>query len=128
MRPVTSLVHARTRVRPSYALMPLEGYPASRLPSWPDAQVRVLASPALGAKFVQLLIDLPMGKRGSFPAEAELETFFYVLSGSGQFADGAGNRMTISAGHFGLTPPDISATFTAGDALRLIVLRKRYEP
>ena len=47
MRPVQQLVHSRTRVCSKYALMPLEGFPFSRLPSWPDAQVRVLASPAL---------------------------------------------------------------------------------
>src|SRR6184192_3907691 len=97
MRPVQQLVHSRTRVGGRYALMPVEGYPASRLPSWPDAQVRVLALPALGAQFVQLLIDLPAGKRGAFPADAELETFFYLLSGSGQFTDGAGKRMAIGA-------------------------------
>src|SRR3954454_12605054 len=100
MRPVTSLVHARTRVRPSYALMPLEGFPFSRLPSWPDAQVRVLASPAIGAEFVQYLIDLPAGKRGSFPADDRIESFFYVLNGTGR----SGEQL-IRAGSFGLIPP-----------------------
>jgi (S)-ureidoglycine aminohydrolase len=127
MRSVNQLVHSRTRVGRRHALMPLEGYPASRLPTWPDAQVKVLASPALGAHFVQYLIDLPAGKRGSFAAEAGLETFFHVLSGSGQFQDGAGKKTAIVPGHFGLTPPDTSTTFIAGDTLRLLVLRKRYE-
>jgi (S)-ureidoglycine aminohydrolase len=127
MRSVNQLVQSRTRVGDRYALMPLEGYPASRLPTWPDAEVKVLASPALGAQFVQYLIDLPAGKRGSFAAEAGLETFFHVLSGSGQFQDGAGKKMAIAPGHFGLTPPDTSTTFIAEGALRLLVLRKRYE-
>src|SRR5258708_35538422 len=111
MRSVNQLVHSRTRVGGRYALMPLEGYPASRLPTWPDAQVKVLASPALGAQFVQYLIDLPAGKRGSFAAEAGLATFFHVISWSGQFQDGAGKKMGIAPGDFGLPPPDTSPPF-----------------
>src|SRR6476469_9410131 len=97
MRPVTSLVHARTRVRQRYALMPLEGYPFSRLPSWPDAQVRILASPAIGSAFVQYLVDLPAGKRGTFSADDRIESFFYVLKGTGRSGEQA-----IRAGSFGL--------------------------
>jgi glyoxylate utilization-related uncharacterized protein len=49
-------------VRPRSALLPLEGFPASRLPTWPDAVVKVLAAPALGAQFAQYLIELPAGR------------------------------------------------------------------
>jgi (S)-ureidoglycine aminohydrolase len=129
MRPINHLVHGRTRVRDRYALMPLEGFPFSRLPAWPDAQVRVLAAPALGAGFVQYLIDLPAGKRGSFPADSELETFFFVLSGTGSFSDGAGTKTSLAPGAFGLVPPGAAAHLSAGETpTSLIVLRKRYEP
>src|SRR4051812_43792321 len=128
MRPINQLVHSRARVRPRYALMPLEGFPVSRLPTWPDAQVKVLASPALGAQFVQYLIELPAGKRGTFAADAQVETFFFVLSGAGRFTDGAGVERPLKPGSFGLTPPQRATEITATDALKLIVLRKRYEP
>ncbi|MDB5295358.1 MAG: hypothetical protein JWO31_1341 [Phycisphaerales bacterium] len=138
MRPVASLVHSRTRVRPRYALLPLEGFPDSRLPTWPGARVRVLASPALGAGFVQYLIDLPAGGRGGFPADGRgdgrgTETFCYVLSGSGTLAGGSGDyggRHPLAAGAFALLPPgDAVAVSAAPDAgLSLLVLRKRYEP
>ncbi len=124
MRSVQQLVHSRTRVCPNYALMPLEGFPPSRLPSWPDAEVRVLASPALGAQFVQYLIDLPKGKSGKFAADSRLETFYFVVSGSGQTAKDS----TVSPGSFGLIPPGKSIEFLSADPLRLIVLRKRFEP
>src|SRR3954469_3591810 len=127
MRPVTSLVHARARVRPRYALMPLEGFPFSRLPTWPDAQLRVLASPALGAQFVQYLIDLPPGKRGSFPADSEIETFLYVLSGTGFFTDGGGSKLSLPPGQFALVPPGGAIHVSADAPLSLIVLRKHYE-
>lgn len=121
MRPHASLVHSRTRVTDRYALMPLEGFPYSRIPSWNDAQVRVLSSPPL-SKFAQYLIDLPAGKRGKFEGQDGIETFFYVLSGRGSIG-----QSEIRAGSFGLLPPGESAAFAADEALSLIVLQKRYQ-
>ena len=123
MRPLASLVHARTRVRPRYALMPLEGYPFSRLPTFPDAQVRVLASPALGAKFVQYRIDLPSQKKGHFSADKSIQTFYYVLSGTGFCGDA-----NLTPGSFGLLPPGHDAAFRSSDALSLLILRKTFVP
>lgn len=128
MRPINSLVHSRTRLTPRYALFPLEGYPPSRLPTWPTAQVRVLASPRIGAGFVQYLIDLPGGERGHFAADPEIETFFYVLTGKGTFIDRDGFEMPIEPGAFGLTPPGRPSRFEAAEATQLLILRKKYEP
>jgi (S)-ureidoglycine aminohydrolase len=123
MRPVDQLVHARTRVRPRYALMPLEGFPVSRLPTWPDAEVKVLASPALGAQFVQYMIDLPEGRAGDFgPGTGDIETFYYVLSGGGIV-----NEQAVHSGSFGLIPPRNALMVKASFAMRLIVVRKRCE-
>lgn len=124
MRPPNQLVHSRARVRQRYAMFPLEGYPTSRLPSWPDAEVRVLASPALGAQFVQFLIDLPAGKTGWVHADERAETFYYVLSGNGQLD----NDRNLRPGGFGLIPPHVEATVRAKEPMRLIALRKAYEP
>lgn len=128
MRPHTSLVHSRTRVAPRYALMPLEGFPVSRLPSWPGAEVRVLASPALGAGFVQYLIDLPATARGQFPADERIETFTYVLSGKGEHREGSRAKRPVGSGYFSLTPPRTANEFYATEPLRLLVLQKRYQP
>ena len=126
MRPVDQLVHSRTRVRQRYALLPLEGFPASRLPLWPAAEVRVLAAPALGARFVQYLIDQPAGRQGLFYPQERIETFYHVLSGSGKILDD-GRPRDISPGSFGLLTPKQVFHLEAGDAMRLIVLRKEYE-
>ncbi|MEM8782055.1 MAG: (S)-ureidoglycine aminohydrolase [Planctomycetota bacterium] len=128
MRPLTDLVHARTRVTPHYAVMPLEGFPPSRLPGWPDAEAYILASPALGAQFTQMLIDLPAGCRGDFPPDQQTETFHYVLSGEGEFLNGFGIERTLSPGSYGLTPPNRGVSITARQPMRLLILRKRYEP
>src|SRR3954464_1989545 len=123
MRRPDQLVHSRARARHRYALFPLEGYPTSRLPSWPDAEVRVLAAPALGGGFVQYLIDLPAGKHGEFAVNDRVETFYYVLSGSGAF----GSDRDFRAGSFALLPPGATASVRAQEAMRLIVLRKSFE-
>src|SRR3954471_11254516 len=120
MRAPDQLVHSRARVSQRYALFPLEGFPLSRLPSWPDAEVRVLAAPALGAGFVQYLIDLPAGKQGAFQGDDRLETFYYVLSGEGEMR-GAGN---VTEGSFGLIPPGQSLGVRATSSMRMTVLRK----
>lgn len=127
MRPVTQLVHGRTRVTPRWALMPLEGFPFSRLPTWPTAQVRVLASPRLGAEFVQYLIDLPAGSKGEFVADSAIETFFYVMSGTGSFSDGAKAKHGIREGSFGLTPTGHASQFVAESAMQLLMLKKTFE-
>ena len=49
MRSQNQLLGSRARVKPRYALLPLEGIPYSRLPEWPHSQARVLAGPALGS-------------------------------------------------------------------------------
>ena len=123
MRPPNQLVHSRARVAQRYALFPLEGFPLSRLPSWPDAEVRVLAAPVLGAKFVQYLIDLPVGKHGEFGSDGRIETFYYVLSGAGRIGDRA-----VKLGSFGLLSPHDSLSYSATENSRLIIFRKVYEP
>ena len=127
MRTPEQLVHTRTRVTQRYALMPLEGFPISRLPSCPEAEVRVLASPAIGAEFVQMLIDLPAGKSLPLNPQPEVENFYCVLSGHGRVRDG-GATHSIEPGSFGLVPPGADIQFTGGDSLRLLTLQKRHEP
>jgi (S)-ureidoglycine aminohydrolase len=128
MRPHNQLVHARTRVRPRFALMPLEGFPVSRFSTWPNAEVRVLASPALGARFVHAIIDLPKNTQGGMPATEGEERFYYVLDGSGEYRAEDGHRYHLSAGSFGLLPPGSPlALATNVDTLRVLLFRKRFQ-
>lgn len=128
MRSPHQLVHSRARVRQRYALFPLEGYPTSRLPSCDDAEVRVLASPALGASFVEYLIDLPAGKEAICFPDDRIETFCYVLSGSAKLVNVAGAGRDVRPGSFSLLAPTEELFIRAGPATRLLVLRKVFEP
>ena len=117
---------SRTRVKPRYALLPLEGIPFSRLPEWPRAQVRVLAGPALGAGFVECLVDLPAGESGRHAADGQVEFFFYVLSGSVTLA-ADGRDHALGEGGYALVPPTSDFRVTARTASQLLLLRKRYQ-
>ncbi len=126
MRSQDQLLSSRTRVKPRYALLPLEGIPFSRLPEWPRAQVRVLAGPALGAGFAEYLLDLPAGESGQHTADGQIEFFFYVLSGTMTLAVD-GHDHALREGGFALVPPKSDFRMTARSASSFLLLRKRYQ-
>jgi (S)-ureidoglycine aminohydrolase len=126
MRPTHQLVHSRARVGSRYALFPLEGYPTSRIPGWPDCEARVLASPALGAQFVECLFDVPSGK-GTRQIQAPEQVFGYVLSGALHVAV-AGAERDLPAGGYFFIPEREKWSLTARDNSKLLLLRKRFEP
>lgn len=126
MRTQNQLLTSRTRVKPRYALIPLEGIPNSRLPEWPGVNVRVLAAPQLGAKFVEYLIDLEAKQGGTHTADGRVEFFVYVLSGKVTLTiDKA--KHAISEGGFALIPPTSDFSAMASVKSSLLVLRKVYE-
>jgi (S)-ureidoglycine aminohydrolase len=130
MRRPDQLVHSRARVRPRYALLPLEGFPPSRLPSWPDAEVRVLAAPGLGANFVQYLVDVPKGGGAvpNFRGDPSIESFVFMLHGTAflQFEDDGGQD--LGPGGYAFVSPDADTfELSSQEGARLLVLQKRYE-
>jgi (S)-ureidoglycine aminohydrolase len=127
MRAMHELLHGRTRVRRRYALMPLDGFPPSRLPLWTSAEARILAAPALGAGFAQYKIDLQPGGGTQHRADNAVETFLYVLGGEVSLSVAQG-RWTMTDGSFALVPHASSYSLQATRASSLLVLRKRYEP
>jgi (S)-ureidoglycine aminohydrolase len=127
MRAQNQLLHSRARVRPRYALFPLEGYPPSRLPNWPGVEARVLASPALGAGFVELLLDVKQGQGGGAKADGRVETFYFVVSGRVDLTV-EGRAHPLAAGGYALVPPTADHAVRAAADSRLIALTKAYEP
>lgn len=127
MRAQNQLLHSRTRVKPRYALFPLEGLPFSRLPDWKNTDARILAAPVLGANFVEYLLDLKAGASASVTAGGTIETFFYLLSGGATLAID-GKTHELAAGGFALIPPTANYKISASLAGQMLMLRKRYEP
>ena len=113
----------RTIVRRNYALLAPDSHVPSVLPGWTDCTVCVLLSSALGARLVQVLIDLQKGGRGRVETDAE-EWLLYVVRGRGKL-----NKHALRAGSFAYAPPGSSLEFTsAAEATQLLIFRKNYEP
>ena len=125
MRPTHQLVHSRARVGSRYALFPLEGYPTSRIPGW-DCDARVLASPALGAQFVEYLFDIPAGK-GTGSGETFEQIFGYVQSGVVR-AVIDGEVGELGAGGYFYMPEGSEWSLAASEPAKLLLLRKKFEP
>jgi len=113
-------------VTPRYAVLPLEGIPFSRLPEWPQAQVRVLAGPALGAGFAEYMLELPVGGSGAHAADGRIEFFFYLLSGSLSVKI-AGHDYLLRKGGYAFASSKSSFLAEAKEPASLLLLRKRYE-
>ncbi|HEY5318096.1 MAG TPA: hypothetical protein VIJ20_08950, partial [Solirubrobacteraceae bacterium] len=74
-----------------YTLLTPENHYASRLPSFPGAQVYKLATPRLHpARFAQYLLDLP-DERLTAEVEAGYENFFFGLDGAVELRSAAGS-------------------------------------
>lgn len=127
MRELHQLLHTRTRLRRRYALFPLEGYPTSRIPTWKDAEIRILCAPAMGAQFTQYKINLKPGGGTKQAPDGRVETFAYVLKGSANFAVD-GRTTVVSDGAFMLVPHTSSFAIEATSDASLLLLRKAYEP
>jgi (S)-ureidoglycine aminohydrolase len=127
MRGQDQLLGSRARVTVRYAVLPREGIPFSRLPEWPQAQVRVLAGPALGASFAEYLLELEAGGSGAHPADGRIEFFFYVISGSLTLTLDE-REHSLGPGSYALVAPTSGFHASARQATSLLLLRKQYEP
>ena len=128
MRAPHQLVHSRARIRQRYALFPIEGFPTSRLPAWRGAEVRILASPAIGASFAQYLVDCQPGGGTTSKPDGRVETFVYLMDGHATFTTTANTAATLGPGGFALVPPHVGFDLSATTAAKVLVLRKAYEP
>jgi (S)-ureidoglycine aminohydrolase len=120
--------HNRTMVTPHYAVMPPEGILESRLPGFERSRIRFLTAPAMGAGFVQALLEVEDGGGTTVPWQDGLQQFLYVLEGRAIVTAGAGTRL-LEAGCYAYVPAGgaFALRAEAGPA-RAIWLRKPYQP
>jgi (S)-ureidoglycine aminohydrolase len=121
------LVHSRAVVKRNYAILPLAGVAVSALPEWTNTVARVLAAPAMGARFAEYLLELgPRGGSDQRLAET-VEAFFFVLEGEiGLTHDGRARN--LKSGGFAYLNPGTRFTVEARSAARLLWLKKVYQP
>ena len=126
--PLRGPVGSRAVVKRRYALLPPEGIPESLLPEWSATAARILAAPAMGARFAQYLLDLAQGGGTRQTLPGPIEAFFYVLEGRAALELG-GRTHDLEPGGFAYLRPGSSFALGAptGPA-RLLWLKKEYEP
>ena len=115
--------HSRDVVKERYALRAPVGFVPSRLPGWTDCVVVIHISPAMGAGFSQLQIELsPKGAgRGNTGVN---EWLVYMLDGECA-ANLGGAKRQLAAGAFAFIPPRTDFEFHAGGSpARLLIFEK----
>lgn len=117
----------RTVVKARYALLPPEGFVPGHLPGWKNVRAVVNISPALGARFVQLHVNL--GKDGVGEGNTGAHEFFiYVLDGGGSLLLDI-KRHRLEPGSYAFVPPGKDLQLKSnGIGLVVLVFQKIYEP
>ena len=117
----------RNVIKGLYAVLTPAGFVPSYLPGWEKAVCNVLISPAMGARFTQLLITLEhdgqcLGNTG------DNQYLIYVLEGNaGILLDERRHR--LEAGSYVYLPAGKDVQIkSAAAATRILLFQKRYEP
>jgi (S)-ureidoglycine aminohydrolase len=116
----------RNVVKDRYALLTPAGFVPSNLPGWEGAVCIVLISPAMGARFTQLLITLNKDGLGRGNTGAT-ELFVYVIEGNaGITVDEKKHRM--EPGSYAYIPPGKDVLFQSSTATsKLLIFQKHYQ-
>ncbi|MDL2273264.1 (S)-ureidoglycine aminohydrolase [Oscillospiraceae bacterium OttesenSCG-928-G22] len=114
----------------SYALLPPEGLVKNTVPGFENCDMSILASPKLGATFVDYIVTmLPGGKNeGGFGGDG-VETFVFVIDGDVAVTAGEDAR-TLTKGGYLYCPPDRQMTLKNlrdGES-ELFLYKRRYRP
>ena len=116
----------RNTVKERYALLTPAGLVPSQLPGWEKAVCHVLISPALGARFSQLLITLEREGQCSGNTGAN-QYFVYVLEGAASVLLEA-RKHRLEPGGYAYLPSGQDVQIASGAAgTRLLVLQKTYQ-
>jgi (S)-ureidoglycine aminohydrolase len=116
----------RTTLKGRYALLAPDSFVPSYLPGWKSASVVVNISPAMGARFTQLLITLDKDGTGEGNTGAN-QYFIYFVEGAGSILVGD-RRHRLDAGNYVYLPPGTDMQIkSSGVTTRLLVFQKRYE-
>ena len=117
----------RTTVKAQYAVLTPDSFVASQLPGWKNATCVVNTSPAVGARFTQLLVTLDSEGVGEGNTGVH-QYFLYAVDGAGSIVLNE-RRTRLEPGSHVYLPPDTDIQIkSGGPSLQLLVYQKQYEP
>ncbi len=116
----------RTVVKGRYALIAPDGFVPSHVPGWQHVRAVINISPALGARFVQLQVNL--GRVGVGEGNTGTHEFFiYVLEGGGSILVDQ-KRHRLEAGSYVFVPPGQDLQIKSnGIGLAILIFQKIHE-
>ena len=110
----------------AFALLTPENHYASRLPSFPGAQVFKLVTPRLiPARFGQYLLDLPAEETRA-DVGAGFENFFFGLEGTAELRS-EGLSFVVAPRAYAYLPASASFVVDCEAGARLLWIKRRYE-
>lgn len=128
------LLKTRAVIRPGeYAVIPPEGRVRNVIPGIEGCNMSIIASPKLGASFVQYVgTALPGGGTvAPFAQEPGVEAFLYVMDGSGALtAATCGQKHALAPGGYVFAPAGkgLEFTNTTNAPVRFLLYKQRYIP
>lgn len=120
----------RAVIKPGiYAILPGDNRVFSTIPGFRGVQAQVLATPQLGARFVQHELFFHPGGHTTNPIDEDFEQFFFVQRGSVTL-DLCGKKYLLKEGGFSWLPPLMRFELDnpEGDLAKVIWIRRRYKP
>lgn len=108
----------------NYALVTPESLVFAGNPLWANASTAHIISPAVGANFAMLLVNMGASSQGQRPPDGH-ERFLFVLDGVVEVAAG-GQRATLHADDYAYLPAHAKHTVTSASGAGLLVFERRY--
>lgn len=116
----------------NYAVIPPTGLVNNVIPGIEGCVCSIIASPKLGASFVQSIIEVKPGGKTTRPygAEAGIESFIYCCKGKGGTFSIDGQEKELSEGAYGFAPDGVGISFKneGQESVQIILYKQRYIP
>lgn len=127
----TDLLSTRAVVKPGlWAVIPKEGLVNNVIPGIEGCKVSIVASPKMGASFVQYVIEAQKGGGtvSTFGCEEQIESFLYIVEGEAVITV-AGKEYAYGAGGYAFAPAAVGLDFkVTSERAKLLLYKQVYIP
>lgn len=127
----SDLLGTRAIVKPGlWAVIPDTGLVNNVIPGIENCKCSIIASPKMGAGFVQIVIDAGKGARTvkTYGDEPNVETFIYIVEGEAVISTEQKDYSLIAGGYV-YAPPGAGIDFEiSGDGAKMLLYKQLYVP
>lgn len=128
---VSDLLQSRAIIKKdNYAVLPPDGLVKNTIPGFENCDITILATPKLGASFVDYVVNLHANGSNNTGFGGEgIETFFYVVDGKVTIVVD-GQTTILTAGGYVYCPPGTLLCFTNdnnGQPSQAFLYKRRYQ-